>query len=80
MFFCGYIGIAEFLEEKYIQNLILWQNKKIGCYNYFSVNNDSRDNKRMRRNAIKLPDNCSDHMSGVALATHSLIIKYSFLN
>lgn len=69
---CGFNGFAEFLEERWIRNIVKWQSSS-GCYEYHSYN-------RQKRSMVILPDNCSDHMSGLAGAAISMFSRILLLN
>lgn len=70
---CGFNGFAEFLEERWIQNIVKWQNSSSGCYEYHS-------DYRQKRSMLILPDNCSDHMTGLAAATISMFARILLLD
>lgn len=69
---CGFNGFAEFLEERWIQNVVKWQSSS-GCYEYHGY-------YRQKRSMVILPDNCSDHMTGLAAATISMFTRILLLN
>lgn len=79
-FLCAHNGFAEFHSKPLINEILRWQHTYSGCY-VFDVYGADTDplnwkqstpsvrNIRRRRAAVKLRNNCSDHMSGLALAT-----------
>lgn len=70
---CGFNGYAEFLEERWIDNIIKWQSSASGCYEYHS-------DFRQKRNMVILQDNCSDHMTGLAAAAISMFTRILLLD
>lgn len=77
---CGLNGYTIFLEENWIGEIVSWQNRSTGCYEYYDVVADEHqheDHQRQRRrcrkrNVLQLDDKCSDHMSGLAVAALGL--------
>ncbi|XP_037048772.1 UPF0764 protein C16orf89 homolog [Bradysia coprophila] len=69
---CGFNGYAEFLEERWIRNIVEWQNSASGCYEYHGERRD-------KRSMVILRDNCSDHMTGLAAAAISMFIRILLL-
>lgn len=74
---CGLNGFAAFLDENSIQLILSWQRTDIGCYEYFDGTLDAPQNKtkKTKRNANRLDDNCSDHMTGLAMAAFGLFAR-----
>lgn len=70
---CGFNGYAEFLDERWIDNIIKWQSPTSGCYEYH------RD-CRQKRSMMILQDNCSDHMTGLAAATITMFTRILLLD
>lgn len=77
---CGFNGYAEFLEERWIENIIKWQSPTNGCYEYHSeCDRNESGSSRRRRSMIILQDNCSDHMTGLAAATMGMYTRILLL-
>lgn len=72
VFLCGLCGYAEFLEKHWLLNILAWQHHPSGCYKYYSPT--------IKRSANRLKDNCSDHMSGLAIAALSQFLKIYFFH
>lgn len=70
---CGFNGFAEFLAERWINNILKWQSSTSGCYEYHGDN-------RQKRSMVILQDNCSDHMTGLAAATVSMFTRILILD
>lgn len=75
VFLCSFCGFPEFLQEKWIQNILSWQSTEYGCYQFILDMID--DPGKIKRNAIQLENECSDHMSGLALALMGAVIQFS---
>lgn len=79
---CGLSGYAAFIDENIAKEIVQWQNINSGCFEYFdgslsNSNDDSSTKKIVKRFAALLPDNCSDHFTGLAAATFGLFAKIS---
>lgn len=73
---CGLNGFAVFLEENVINEIISWQSLDTGCYEYYDGSLDIQSaNIKQKRSAIHLSGNCSDHMTGLAIAAFGLFAK-----
>lgn len=80
VFMCGFNGFAEFLQPKWAALMIAWQQPHYGCFVYATFSNATdpmfwQNRPRFRRSVRHLPNNCSDHMSGLAFATLILFLK-----
>lgn len=87
-FLCAHNGFAEFYAKPLINEILSWQKTDISCYAFdvFGPDTDplnwkqrfetDKKNKRNRRSALQLKHNCSDHMSGLALATLTQYLKF----
>lgn len=88
VFLCGLNGFAEFQQPSWQRHIISWQQPQTGCYEYVTYSNETDPllwrrgggigAARKRRSVRKLPDNCSDHMSGLAMATLIQFLKCSY--
>lgn len=65
-----------FLDDRSILDILSWQRLDIGCYEYFDGTLDAPKNDlRHKRSANILNGNCSDHMTGLAMAAFALFAK-----
>lgn len=75
---CGMNGFMVFLNDRAIHDILSWQRLDIGCYEYFDGTLDEPQNAlRHKRSANMLSGNCSDHMTGLAMAAFALFAKTS---
>lgn len=77
---CGINGYAAFIDESTVRDVVQWQVIESGCFEYFdgALPDDNDDGtKKLKRDAVLLKDNCSDHMTGLAAATFGLFAKIS---
>lgn len=79
---CGLNGFIIFLEENEIAEIVSWQDKRTGCYKYVDNDDSAKDQRseyrrRRKRSASQLSDMCSDHMTGLAVATLGLIANFA---
>lgn len=73
---CGLNGFMVFLNERAVLDILSWQRMDIGCYEYFDGTLDEPQNGlRHKRSASALNGNCSDHMTGLAMAAFALFAK-----
>lgn len=73
---CGLNGFMAFLDDRTILDILSWQRLDIGCYEYFEGTLDaSKNDLRHKRSANILTNNCSDHMTGLAMAAFALFAK-----
>lgn len=73
---CGLNGFMVFLDDRAILDILSWQRLDIGCYEYFEGTLDEPKNSlRHKRTANILNGNCSDHMTGLAMAAFALFAK-----
>lgn len=64
-------GFMEFLDQRVVQSILSWERNDVDCYEYF----DSNRNRKTKKSANRLTDNCSDHMTGLVIAAVGLFIK-----
>lgn len=86
-FLCAFNGFAEFYTESTVRAILGWQKAESGCFAFDVYGRDTdplywpkEEGQRMRRSALQLADNCSDHMSGLALAAMTQFLKFGLLN
>lgn len=75
---CGLSGYIAFIDEFTARDIVQWQVIESGCFEYFDgalPNADNVNTKKLKRAAVLLKDNCSDHMTGLAAATFGLFAK-----
>lgn len=74
---CGLNGFVAFVDEHVVSEIIEWQSIDSGCYEYYdgSLDTPSTNPGKSKRNAQKLNGNCSDHMTGLAVAAFGLFAK-----
>ncbi|ESO02271.1 hypothetical protein HELRODRAFT_184982 [Helobdella robusta] len=91
--FCGMVGYKNFFKYRYIQKILSWQNKKLGCW-FDDKSDDEEDqvtisnqreqedrggrSKRVKREEKMIGDACLCHKSTVALAALVQFLKHGF--
>ncbi|XP_066498450.1 UPF0764 protein C16orf89 homolog isoform X2 [Hoplias malabaricus] len=70
---CGLAGFSDFYKADWLQHILLWQDKELGCfgkYDYSQMFEEFLDtpHKRVKRREKTLQDGCSSHMTGVAVS------------
>lgn len=68
-------GFAAFTDEILAREVVEWQAES-GCFEYFDGTLPIDNVKKMKRHAVPLEDNCSDHATGV-VAMHNTSAHYS---
>lgn len=69
---CGMNGYAAFTDEILAREVVEWQAVESGCYEYFDGTLPVDSGKKLKRHAVSLKDNCSDHATG-------MIYSYPFI-
>lgn len=70
VFFCGLEGYEEFFEKKWLIQILSWQNPH-GCYQ-----STAQLSPRVKRTSNVIDYGCSDHTTGLGMATISLYLNY----
>lgn len=70
---CGLAGFSDFYNPVWLQNLLTWQDKELGCFGkdeHLQMFEEylHKPHKRVRRRDKTLKDGCSSHMTGVAVS------------
>lgn len=71
-------GFVAFVDEHVVSEIVKWQSIDFGCYEYYDGSLDTPPTTipaKSKRNAHKLNGNCSDHMTGLAVAAFGLFAK-----
>lgn len=72
-------GYIAFTDEFLAKEIVQWQVVVSGCFEYFDGDSlsDNASMGKVKRYAVSLKDNCSDHMTGLAAATFGLFSTIS---